>query len=138
MRAGPLSDDKVISLLNRYYVPVFVSNEDYEKDGPAAPEEKKAKLGIYVEAVNNKLGSGSVHVYVVKPDGHVLETLGVVNATKDNGRMLVELLERCAKTMNVTAGDPVVKPATVSTAPPAPAGALVLHLVSRGENTGPQ
>src|SRR5688500_10853207 len=106
MRAGPLSDDKVIALLNRYYVPVFVANEDCEKDGRASPAEKKAKHRVYLEAVNNKLGSGSVHVYIVKPDGHVLGTLGVVNATRENGRMLVELLERCAKTLNVKPGGP--------------------------------
>ena len=35
MRAGPLSNDKVISLLNAYYVPVFISNEDYDEKGQA-------------------------------------------------------------------------------------------------------
>src|ERR1700755_545729 len=97
MRAGPLSDDKVISLLNRFYVPVFVSNEDYEKDGPAPPDERKEKLRIYREAIERKLPNGTVHAYVVRPDGRIQETLGVVSATKEHGRLLIERLEGGAK-----------------------------------------
>jgi hypothetical protein len=139
MRAGPLSDDKVIALLNSSFVPVFVSNEDYESDGRAPPDEKKEKNRIYADAVNRKLGSGTVHCYVLNTNAELVETLGVVKATQENGRLLVELLERQAKAQHVTPGDPPVKPRTVSTAPPnAPADALVLHVVSRGENTGPQ
>ena len=33
MRAGPLSNSNVISLLNRYYVPVFASNEIFGRPG---------------------------------------------------------------------------------------------------------
>ena len=50
MRAGPLSDEKVIRLLNAYFVPVYVSNEEYRDDGTASPEERKVYTQIYHEA----------------------------------------------------------------------------------------
>src|SRR4051812_12574503 len=129
MRAGPLSDDKVISLLNRYYVPVFVSNEDYEKDGPAPPDERKEKLRIYREAIERKLPNGTVHAYVVRPAGRTREPLGVANARREHGGLLIERLGRCAGALGVARGEPLVKPATVSVPPAAPGGSLVLHLV---------
>src|SRR5438128_2307082 len=118
MRAGPLSDNAVIALLNSSFVPVFVSNEDYEADGQAPPDEKKEKGRIYRDAVERKLGSGTVHCYVLNPKAELVETLGVVKATQDKGRLLVDLLERQAKAQHVTPGDPAVKPRTVSAAPP--------------------
>jgi hypothetical protein len=139
MRAGPLSNDNVISLLNAHYVPVFISNEDYDKKGQASAEEKKEWQRIYLEFANRKLGTGSVHVYLLGPDGHALEGLGVVKATNEKGR-LAALLEKWAKELKVPAGGPVVAPKCVS-APTRPAkdgDSLVLHLVSRGENTGPE
>src|SRR3954470_14506292 len=97
MRAGPLSDDKVIALLNGSFVPVFVSNEDYEPNGQAPPDEKKEKNRIYRDAVERKLGFGTVHCYVLSPKAELVETLVVVKATQENGRLLVDLLERQAK-----------------------------------------
>ena len=39
MRASSLANDKVISLINRYYVPVYISNEDYARTGSAPADE---------------------------------------------------------------------------------------------------
>src|SRR5437870_2873363 len=39
MRAGPLSKKTVSDTLNRYFVPVYTSNEDYEGSGADPPEE---------------------------------------------------------------------------------------------------
>ena len=139
MRAGPLSDEKVISLLNAHYVPVFISNEDYDKNGQASPEAKKERLRIHVEFADRDLGTGSVHCYLLAPDGRGLESLGVVKAANEKGR-LVALLEKWAKELNVPAGAPVVPPKSVSAPIRATKGddSLLLHLVSRGENTGPE
>ena len=139
MRAGPLSDDKVISLLNAHYVPVFISNEDYDKKGQASAEEKKERLRIHLDFANRNLGTGSVHCYLLAPDGRGLESLGVVKAANEKGR-LIALLEKWAKELNVPAGAAVVQPRSVS-APIRPTkgdDSLLLHLVSRGENTGPE
>ena len=41
MRASSLSNDKVIDLLNHFFVPVYLSNEDFAKGGCAPIEERK-------------------------------------------------------------------------------------------------
>ena len=42
MRAGPLSDGKVIALLNRFFVPVYLSIDDYATGGGAPAADKAA------------------------------------------------------------------------------------------------
>src|SRR5712691_1535243 len=118
MRAGPLSNDKVIALLNRYYVPVYVSNEDYHgKSASASPEEKKEKQRIFIEFLDGKLGTGDVHVYIMKPDGHAMEGLDIGSAMKID--KMIALLERCAAKLGTAAGDPVIAPKATSAPPKA-------------------
>lgn len=137
MRAGPLSNNNVIDLLNRYFVPVFVSNEDYqEKSGVASPVEKKEYRRLFDEFLEKKLPCGTVHVYLIGPDGHAIDSMHVANASRTE--KLLAMLQRCIDRLGVHPGEPLVKPKDTSVPPSAPAGALVLHLVSRGENTGPQ
>lgn len=137
MRAGPLSNDKVIATLNRYFVPVFVSNEDYqEKTGVASSQEKKEYRRLFDEFLEKKLPCGTVHVYLIGTDGHAIESMHVANASRTE--KLMGMLQRCINRLGVQPGQPLVKPRDTSVSPPAPAGSLVLHLVSRGENTGPQ
>lgn len=50
MRAGPLSNNEVIQLLNTAFAPVFISNEDYDEDGPAPPEGRAERDRIWREA----------------------------------------------------------------------------------------
>ena len=47
MRAGPLSNTKVIDILNRFFVPVYTVNEDYAPKGPAPAEEKAERESIF-------------------------------------------------------------------------------------------
>jgi len=136
MRAGPLSNDTVIDTLNRYFVPVFVSNEDYEKAGGASPQEKKEYSRLFDEFLEKKLPCGTVHVYLIDPDGHAIESMHVANASKTD--KLMAMVRRCIDRLDIPSGGPLVKPRDTSVAPPGPAGSVVLHLVSRGENTGPQ
>jgi hypothetical protein len=80
MRAGPLSSPEVIDLLNHYFVPVFVSMEDYE-DGGAAPAAEKAEYWrIYHAAHAAKMSVGSVHVYILSPAGEPIATRHVAKA----------------------------------------------------------
>lgn len=130
MRAGPLSNAKVVTLLNTYFVPVYVSNEDYRKDGAATSDEKAEYQRLYREALQAKLSTGTVHAYILAPDGfHPIDSLHVANAAKVEN--LVEMLERTIAKLQLKAGDPVVKPIGQAQAPKCDEGALALHLTSR-------
>jgi hypothetical protein len=136
MRAGPLSNDKVIDTLNRYFVPVFTSNEDYEKNGPASPDERKERDRIFDECAKNGTSVGTVHVYLLAPDGRAIDSAHVASVTSTP--KLQAMLDRCIAKLGTRGGEPLVKPKALSVAPAAPDGGLVLHLVSRGQDTGPQ
>ncbi|HMC65593.1 MAG TPA: hypothetical protein VKI65_11700 [Gemmataceae bacterium] len=129
MRAGPLADPKLIELLNRYFVPVYVANEDYGKDGAASPDEKKEYQRIYLEALNEKRSAGSVCVYLLAPDGKGIasETVGTVT----QGQRLQKMLHAAVAQLKTAPGKPLVPPTAQSVRPPAADDALVLHLVSR-------
>ena len=81
MRAGPLADEQVIKLLNSCFVPVYISNEDYNSDGSASEAEKKERNRIWHEATMKKLSSGTVHVYLLTPAGEVFDSMHVAEAS---------------------------------------------------------
>ena len=129
MRAGPLSNTRVISLLNRFFVPVYAANEDY-REGGAEPAEEKAEYNrIFKEAHAAKLSVGTVHVYVLSSAGRPIDSLHVATAAKTE--RLVELLERTIEKLKVREGKAVVPPATQSAPPTCAPDSLVLHLTSR-------
>jgi len=134
LRAGPLADADVIAEINRHFVPVFVSNEDYAKDSPAPAEEKAERDRVWADALKAKLPSGTVHVYLLDPGGRVLDSMHVAEAAKP-GKLLA-LLKAVAEREKTPAGDAVVKPAPQSACPKCEADALVLHLVARGAGKG--
>ncbi len=129
MRAGPLSNAKVIALLNSYFVPVYAINEDYRGDGPAPAEERAEYRRIYMEALKAKLSAGTVHVYILSPDGHAVDSRHVAAASRVEE--LLGLLDRTIKKYDLKEGKPLVKPTAQSHAPRAEAGGLVLHLTAR-------
>jgi hypothetical protein len=131
MRAGPLSSPRVIDLLNARFVPVFAVNEDYRKGGSAPDEEKALYDRVYREALAKGLSAGSVHAYVVDPSGHAVDSLHVAEAAKLD--RLVAMLERATEDRKATGdGAPLVRPRSLSAAPKAASGSLVLHLTARG------
>src|SRR5262249_54845823 len=115
--------------LNRYFVPVYVSNEDYRKDGTAPAAERAEYTRIYQEALKAKLSAGTVHAYVVAPDGHPIDSLHVARASKVEE--LTAMLERTIDKLKTPEGKPLVTPTIQSSAPKAEADALVLHLTAR-------
>jgi hypothetical protein len=128
MRAGPLSDRRVIEVLNRSFVSVYISNEDYYSKGGSAPPEERAELQrIHQEGYAKKLPVGTVRGFVLTPDGH---TYDIVTAPT------LAMLERMVEHFKPTPGKPVVPPAPQSAPPPASADAVTLHLVSRGDDRG--
>src|SRR5262245_26882571 len=128
MRASSLSNPKVIALLNRYFVPVYISNEDYRGDGPAPAGDRKEKQRIYQESLKAKLSTGTVHAYILDPAGHPIDSQHVATAT--NVDKLTEMLERTVAKLKPKEGQPVAAPSPQSKAPKTAADALVLHLVS--------
>jgi hypothetical protein len=73
-----------------------------------------------------------VRAYVLSPDGHTHDMLAGSGGTSDT----LALLARAVEHFRPTPGKPVVPPARQSTAPSAPADAVTLHLVSRGDDRG--
>src|SRR5580765_7646930 len=92
MRAGPLSNTKVISLLNSYFVPVYTANEDYSAKGSAPPEEKAERNRIFQEGYTAKWSVGTVHVYLLNPEGHLMDSMHVAEAAKATS--LIAMLEK--------------------------------------------
>src|SRR6185503_20369893 len=109
MRAGPLSNSKIIELLNRSFVPVYTVNEEYARNGSAPPEEKAERERIFKEGYEHKWSVGTVHVYVLRPDGHLFGTLHVAEAARVE--KLLGLLEKAVADLKPTSGHPVVPPA---------------------------
>jgi hypothetical protein len=62
----PLSNTEVITRLNRYFVPVYLANEDYREGGSAPAEEKAELRRIHAEGHAAKLSVGTVHAYVLR------------------------------------------------------------------------
>jgi RNA polymerase sigma-70 factor (ECF subfamily) len=117
LREGPLSDDRVIQLINSRYVPVYAWSEN-----PADREVQR----IYREALAAKMAAGSESLYLLEPSaGRVMETMHICDTTTE--KLLLALQKYAA----ALPGEPVAQPAPQSQAPPAPPDALVLHLTSR-------
>ncbi|MCI0642591.1 MAG: hypothetical protein L0Y72_02765 [Gemmataceae bacterium] len=129
MRASSLSNGKVIELLNRYFIPVYLSNEDFTKEGSAPPEERKERQRIYRETLDAKRSAGSVHVYLVTPGGNAFDSMHVAEAYKVE--KLVPMLEAAVKQHNPTMGRSLFPATAQSRHPKTASAALVLHLVAR-------
>ena len=87
----PLSNDRIIDLLNRHYVPVYLANVDYREGGSAPPEEKAELRRIHREGHAKKLSVGTVHAYVMAPDGSLIDSMHVAEAFKVEKGLLHEI-----------------------------------------------
>lgn len=112
-RAGPLSDDRVIALLNRRFVAAYCDSED---------RSDREHARVYKEALAKKLETGTEFLYFLGPDGRVTDSMHVC-ATKTP-----DLLARLEKHAGPE-GAPLVAPRPQSV-PPSTDG-LVLHVTSR-------
>jgi hypothetical protein len=134
MRAGPLSNEKVIDLLNHYYIPVSVSHNEYVKKGSAVPPEERAeKQRIIRESWSDPrapiIRAGEDATYLLGPDGHVIETLFPPTSIKTEP--LIAFLERNIKKLNVQRGETLVPPSPHEIAPRVQPDELLLHLTAR-------
>ena len=134
MRTGPFSSLEVIKRLNTAFVPVFAVNEDYRNPAVVPQEERDEYQRIYREALDKKFSAGSVHVYVLNPEGAVVGTRHVADAART--KALIAFLDDLTKTLGTTPGGPLVEPKPQSRPPKHEAGSLVLHLTARGLGGG--
>lgn len=135
MRAGPLSKPEVIKLLNAHCVPVYAVNEDYRGKGPQPAEERREYSRIYREALDGKMSAGTVHVYLISPDGKVIDSMHVAEAAQ--AEKLLATLKHNIGLLGVPAGGTLVKPKPQSTPPAGMAkDSVALHLVSRALGGG--
>lgn len=134
MRAGPLSDEKIISLLNQYFIPVFSSEQETGPRAPGSSAEKAEHIRIMKESVRMPCGAGIVHVYILNPQGQVIDGLQVAQAT--HGDALEEMLQKTVQDLHTTPGRPVVMPTPQSRPPQYQPDSLVLHLTARGSQQG--
>jgi hypothetical protein len=133
MRAGPFAMDNVISLLNKYYVPCYVANEDLDGSGKLSVDEKAEIRRIVSEAHEAKMRAGSVCVYLAGPDGKILDALKVPQLYEPPENT-VDLLKRNIDKLKLKEGIALVKPTPQSVAPKVESEGLVLHIVVRQEH----
>jgi RNA polymerase sigma-70 factor (ECF subfamily) len=126
MRAGPLSDPRVIDLLNGSFVPVFISNVDYDDQGSASSGERKELRRIWQEAHDSGLPSGMDLLYLLdSPSGGVLDSMYLSRATRESVAAWLEGHRRSSP------GEPLVRPTPRSVPPPSTSNDLVLHVAAR-------
>src|SRR4051794_10684452 len=122
MRAGPLSRPEVVATLNRSFVPVYLSNEDYAEGGPAPEAERRERDRIVREAAARGLSTGTVHVYVLDPEGHAVASAHVAEGAKLD--VLRRVLDRAISRFRPEPGPPAFPPKSQATAPEHEPGGL--------------
>lgn len=134
MRAGPLSDSKIINILNSYFVPVMLSTEDVF----LATENRKEAIASYHSMFNefSRAGKpvGSVHVYLFSPDGKPLDAISVGPACELE--TLTAFLKKNIQAVGVQPGPTLIAPKPLSAPPKLGRGFVSLHLTVRGDAVG--
>jgi hypothetical protein len=135
LRAGPLSDPRLISLLNSRFVCVFTSNEDYFGDTATVPKEERTELErIHREGHAAKMSVGTVHVYLLSPDGKLRASLHVAEAAEKE--KLLAAVGKFSAAHPGPAGKPLVPPVRLSLPKRIPDGGAVLHVSARRDGRG--
>jgi len=112
--------------LNSSFVPVYLSNVDFEEFGSAAPEERKLRDRIWADARKLKLPSGMDGIYLLDPEsGRVLASSDLGKASPE---ALLAMLDGQRKT---PPGKALVPPSSQSIPQASAPGALTLHLTAR-------
>lgn len=131
MRAGPLSDPQVTKLLNEYFVPISVSNEDYSDPESTPAEEHALYKRIFESARSMNKPIGLVHVYIFNPNGD-LSTSKHVKDVRSTENLLTVLHEQIRE-HRVQPGKVLEAPKPQLVRPPTDDGELLLHYVARVE-----
>lgn len=132
MRASSFSNPEVIRLVSRYFVPVWLSRDDYalNKKSPAEAAEWQR---IHTTAGRLGLGNGNVSVYLIDPDGTPLASLVVAKALSPDN--LTAMLRKVIEEKHYPPRKPEAVQATrrplPGQFPPRTPGGLVVHVWTR-------
>lgn len=102
MRVSSLSDERVIDLVSKYFVPAWVSRDSYQQDKRSKDEQTELER-IDGERAKRRLIGGSVCVFLLDSDGHILATQRVQEACKPEN--LVPLLKKTIAEKKLTPRD---------------------------------
>jgi hypothetical protein len=102
MRVSSLSDPRVIDVIRKYFVPAWLSRDDYQLE--ARSRDEQAELArLDGERSKRKMRGGAVCVFVVAPNGDVLATQAVQEAYKAEN--LLPLLKKIVEEQKVKPRD---------------------------------
>jgi hypothetical protein len=134
MRVSSLSDEKVINLLTKYFIPVWVSRDHYQLDAPSN-SEKDELLRIDRDRAKRGLEGGTVSVFILAPDGDVFASMSVQRAYKPEN--LAPFLQKIVDDRHLEARSPkAVKDTTAQARPaahPKTDDGMMLHVYVRDE-----
>src|SRR6185436_8268552 len=112
LRPRALADPRIIATLNGHYVPVYLSNADFEPSGAASTEERRLRDRVWSDARRAGLHSGMDGLYLLDPGiGRVLGSCDLGAATPE---AVAALLDANAN----SAPGPVLTAPTSQSAPP--------------------
>jgi hypothetical protein len=137
MRVSSLSDERVISLISRYFVPAWASRDNYQLD-PSDTATHAEMLRLDRERGKRGLEGGTVCVFIVDPDGSVVATQRVQTAS--NPENLAPFLARIIAEKQLTPRRPAaVRATTAQPEGPKPAteGGVLVHVWTRCDLPGP-
>jgi hypothetical protein len=142
MRAVSLSKPSIIELLSRYFVPAWVSVDDYGKERKSNAEYR-AWEQVRASAERQGLFHGTVTAYVLGSDGIVLDSMDVGDALRPEN--LQRMLEKVVKDRHLQPRNSESVHASAASTFPSPRPkhrtGLLLHvwtcyLPSSGDNRG--
>ena len=115
------NDARVVTALNTLTVPVYLSND------LVVGAERQELTRIHQEGLAKKLSVGTVHCFLLSPEGVVQDTIHVAQASPTR---ILTMLEGVAKQLSLTPGKRLL-PARPLELPQAPARGQRLHVVAR-------
>src|SRR5262245_50788325 len=130
MRAGPLSDARIIDVLNGHFVCLYTSNDEITGTPEFVKQESAERHKKIIEFDRARLGTGSVTVYILDAEGRPIHRQGVVKAT-ENKENLIKLLGQIVTDLKLKKGEPIIKPAPQAAPPKVTADELLLNLTAR-------
>jgi hypothetical protein len=136
MRVSSLSDKRVIDLITKYFVPVWVSRDNYQLDPPSAAERAELER-IDLDRAKRKLEGGTVCVFVLDAEGGVLATQRVQRAYKPEN--LVPFLEKIVADKHLkprSAASIRASAAAPKTIEPKTEGGRFVHIYTRCDRPG--
>ncbi len=122
----------MIDLLNRSFIPITISNDDYNEIGGASLEEKRERDRIAKETREkfnlSNVSSTDVEAYILTPDGSVDSTMRLPDLEETTS--VVTWLDDARKRLRADTGNAILPP-TQHAAPTTNKDALVLNQTTR-------